>query len=316
MPRFRISLCDCKGCCYRFADWIENSNALVYLDFFMRHVLGKILVCFVYGLLSFFTFIIVTIILPFETLHKPQWMIYVLCFVAFYYIFNIMYYYRKACATPPGSPKKRHGEPYCYRCQNYKPPNAHHCSICQICVVNMDHHCVWINQCVGAENHRYFLQFVGYLSTGCLIFVMVSWTTFYYNYWALSSSLSFCGLPELSNLPWRDNFCQNGMEFVSTSIFFSYVLSIVVFMLVGSLFWWNVALISSGQTYLDFLRQGNDRTCLQLVFCPWGSPNFRSNWSHFLGLRNGRTFWRHILLPSTHRAYVGELDEKPELRVV
>ena len=30
----------------------------------------------------------------------------------------------------------------CYRCNNFKPPRAHHCSICDRCVIKMDHHCV------------------------------------------------------------------------------------------------------------------------------------------------------------------------------
>ncbi|KAI6216101.1 Palmitoyltransferase [Aphelenchoides besseyi] len=316
MLRFRISLCDCSSLCYRFGNWIEQGPVLFYLDFFIRRILGKILVVFVYGLLTFFTFMIVTIVLPFETLHKPKWMIYVLCVMAVYFILNIMFYYYKSCRTPPGSPKKRSGVPFCYRCQNYKPINAHHCSICQICVLNMDHHCIWINQCVGAENHRYFLQFIGYLTTGSIIFVIVSWTTFHRNYWAISSSLSFCGLQELTYLPWRDSFCVNGMEFVSTAIFFSYVLSIVVFALVGGLFWWNVSLISTGQTQIDFLKNGAERGCFRQFIWPFDATNFRSNWSQFLGLQNGRrTFCRHILLPSSHRSYF-EDDDKLELQVV
>lgn len=130
---------------------------------------------------------IATIILPFEAQHKPQWFIYFLCVLAVYIIMSIIYYYHKACRTPPGSPKKRQGVPFCYRCQNYKPQNAHHCAICNVCVLDMDHHCIWINQCVGVDNHRYFLQFIGFLAFGCLVFTLVSWNTFKLNYWAVSS---------------------------------------------------------------------------------------------------------------------------------
>ena len=31
---------------------------------------------------------------------------------------------------------------YCYRCQRYRPPRAHHCRRCGTCVFRMDHHCV------------------------------------------------------------------------------------------------------------------------------------------------------------------------------
>lgn len=41
-----------------------------------------------------------------------------------------------------------------------KPIRGHHCSLCQECVMNMDHHCPWINNCVGMNNHWWFLLFI------------------------------------------------------------------------------------------------------------------------------------------------------------
>lgn len=35
-----------------------------------------------------------------------------------------------------------------------------HCAECGFCVGRMDHHCVWLNNCVGCGNHRVFLVFV------------------------------------------------------------------------------------------------------------------------------------------------------------
>ncbi len=34
-------------------------------------------------------------------------------------------------------------EEYCLKCEAYKPERSHHCSICQKCVLKMDHHCPW-----------------------------------------------------------------------------------------------------------------------------------------------------------------------------
>ena len=48
----------------------------------------------------------------------------------------------------------------CKYCHEVKPLRAHHCSLCGICVLKMDHHCPWINNCIGQNNQRYFLLFL------------------------------------------------------------------------------------------------------------------------------------------------------------
>eukprot|EP00164_Ancoracysta_twista_P000593 GFYU01000785.1.p1 GENE.GFYU01000785.1~~GFYU01000785.1.p1 ORF type:complete len:419 (-),score=70.61 GFYU01000785.1:188-1444(-) len=61
---------------------------------------------------------------------------------------------------------------WCRKCQKSKPPRAHHCSICGTCILKLDHHCPWVNNCVGHFNHRYFIMFLinlVLLCIGCII---------------------------------------------------------------------------------------------------------------------------------------------------
>ncbi|XP_038875962.1 probable protein S-acyltransferase 14 [Benincasa hispida] len=51
---------------------------------------------------------------------------------------------------------------FCRKCNQFKPPRCHHCSVCGRCVLKMDHHCVWVVNCVGAKNYKYFLLFLFY----------------------------------------------------------------------------------------------------------------------------------------------------------
>ncbi|KAF7137633.1 hypothetical protein RHSIM_Rhsim07G0000800 [Rhododendron simsii] len=66
--------------------------------------------------------------------------------------------------------ERRHGVRYCRQCENGKPPRCHHCSVCQRCVLKMDHHCIWVVNCVGARNYKFFLLFLVSYQTIPIIF--------------------------------------------------------------------------------------------------------------------------------------------------
>ena len=48
----------------------------------------------------------------------------------------------------------------CPECEVIRTSRSRHCNICNRCVERFDHHCPWINSCVGAKNHGGFYIYV------------------------------------------------------------------------------------------------------------------------------------------------------------
>lgn len=65
-----------------------------------------------------------------------------------------------APARPPLNDSK-----WCTTCQITRPPRASHCSLCDNCVDNFDHHCPFVNQCIGGRNYPYFIGFLMSVTT-------------------------------------------------------------------------------------------------------------------------------------------------------
>uniref|UniRef100_A0A7S1X6Y1 S-acyltransferase n=1 Tax=Tetraselmis chuii TaxID=63592 RepID=A0A7S1X6Y1_9CHLO len=49
---------------------------------------------------------------------------------------------------------------FCRKCQAWKPQRAHHCSVSNRCILKMDHYCIWVVNCVGLLNYKFFLLFL------------------------------------------------------------------------------------------------------------------------------------------------------------
>uniref|UniRef100_A0A3B0MMA2 Palmitoyltransferase n=1 Tax=Theileria annulata TaxID=5874 RepID=A0A3B0MMA2_THEAN len=57
---------------------------------------------------------------------------------------------------------------FCDKCNSSRPIGSHHCRRCKKCILKMDHHCVWITNCVGLCNQKYFIQFLVYMELMCI----------------------------------------------------------------------------------------------------------------------------------------------------
>ncbi|KAJ5668840.1 hypothetical protein N7462_009910 [Penicillium macrosclerotiorum] len=65
-------------------------------------------------------------------------------------------------------------ENFCVPCMSRKPLRSRHCRRCGRCVAKHDHHCPWIDNCVGANNLRHFVLYIICLEIGIILFVQLT----------------------------------------------------------------------------------------------------------------------------------------------
>lgn len=81
----------------------------------------------------------------------------------------------------------------CALCDNQgpRPNNTMHCKKCRACHFDLDHHCVWTDNCISKENMRYFVRFLT-MASG-LVCMAIILTVYFKNfgkwYWRCSYKL-------------------------------------------------------------------------------------------------------------------------------
>uniref|UniRef100_H3A1V2 Palmitoyltransferase n=1 Tax=Latimeria chalumnae TaxID=7897 RepID=H3A1V2_LATCH len=82
---------------------------------------------------------------------------------------------------------------FCIECEVIQPPRTKHCKLCNVCMIEYDHHCLFLMNCVARNNHRIFLLFLMEVIVAQLLFLLsaVSYMLAKYdpNLWAKRSSI-------------------------------------------------------------------------------------------------------------------------------
>ncbi|KAL3523490.1 hypothetical protein ACH5RR_016324 [Cinchona calisaya] len=118
---------------------------------------------------------------------------------------------------------------HCDKCSAHKPPRAHHCRVCRRCILRMDHHCVWINNCVGHRNYKSFVVLVFYatIASGYSLIMILNC--------ALQKDLDFSG-----KMPLKIFYITCGLMILGLTL------------TLGTLLSWHIYLISRNMTTIEY----------------------------------------------------------------
>ncbi|KAG1680083.1 Palmitoyltransferase ZDHHC16 [Nymphon striatum] len=226
----------------------------------------------------------------------------------------------------------------CKKCIAPKPPRTHHCSFCDQCVLKMDHHCPWLNNCVGHFNHRYFFLFCCYTAIGTLFIIIFGVEILFLEFWADTDYdyETFGNMSEKANFAAKNQtetnilvtifyqfavftmgskttvnenrpLSQNSTDYIEENysrmyrvcVIFEFLLTTGAFFAVTALSIWHAKLIIRGETSIERHINAKERKKYDVYKNPYDFGS-RNNMLIFLGLTNGRSWFWHLILPSTH----------------
>ncbi|XP_041446976.1 palmitoyltransferase ZDHHC20-A-like [Xenopus laevis] len=149
---------------------------------------------------------------------------------------------------------------YCRKCQFIKPDRCHHCTVCDICILKLDHHCVFLNNCVGFSNYKFFLLFLLYVP---LLLIFTSAVSLY------------CSI-----LFWTDQLPNMDSKGSAIALFCMSTFSCIIFCY--RYIYDHYSLVVTNETLLEF-NEG-----LHCEYNPY-DLGYRKNWRQVFG--NKKRYW-------------------------
>ena len=128
----------------------------------------------------------------------------------------------------------------CRKCEALKPPRTHHCSTCARCVLRMDHHCPFVNSCIGLMNLRFFVLWILSVALGAFYAALRSKDPFFCCFWDRRGLVT-------------ESLLAHNCAALGDAVL-GFVVSLCVFAVMVLLGTWHLILIALDRTTIEFYR--------------------------------------------------------------
>ncbi|CRH00078.1 palmitoyltransferase, putative [Plasmodium relictum] len=131
-----------------------------------------------------------------------------------------------------------------YHCDicGFVEAKSKHCKVCNKCVSVFDHHCMWVNNCIGKKNYKYFVGLLTVLTIfNCFVFVFC--IIYFIN------SLKYDFIKDR----WKNSYGSYNDILFYILLCSLFILNGTVFILVIQLFGLHIFLISKKMTTYEYI---------------------------------------------------------------
>ncbi|XP_041476969.1 palmitoyltransferase ZDHHC16-like [Lytechinus variegatus] len=298
--------------------------------------MGPMMVGMVILLTTGVVLVMYTVVLP-ESMVRSSVELWIHLIFGQWLLVNIIFHYYKSVTTKPGYPPPVVSETgaggICKKCIGPKPLRTHHCSVCRTCILKMDHHCPWINNCVGHFNHRYFMLFCIYMTIGTIYVTISVWPQFRDEFFdarktfeslfgdsIFAKSMEIYNQAKVAEAASKMNeteLAKKGVPVVPPkytltfsesmhhkAVVYEFFVCTGVTIALGGLTLWHSRLVSRGETSIEKHINDDERKRLSKLKVVYKNPydfGVWKNWQILLGINvKHRSFIMHVLLPSSH----------------
>ncbi|PNH12685.1 hypothetical protein TSOC_000383 [Tetrabaena socialis] len=186
---------------------------------------------------------------PFVEDAGSRWALVALYSVLIVAMFILNMYTSYLDPSDPGLKGSSDGEFFCGLCQASVARSSKHCRACDRCVEGFDHHCKWLNNCIGARNYWHFFALIS--STCSMLVLQLAWGLWLF----IRSFVASTEMRALVAEKYGRSVVYVGWQ-VALAVYMALLVTSVV--MLGELFFFHIILISKGMSTYDYIISQRD----------------------------------------------------------